>query len=526
MSTRWRLLTVVGLTLWLGWLMAANFVPKARRAQTPLLPDQVMRLGLDLRGGIHMVIAPDLEVAMQHELSLVRSNLESALKDRKIEGTQVVITKHDQLDVKAPNLDALQAVRSILGDNKNVKMRAGASDSELVVSLTPEAAHKTRQRAVAQALEVLRRRVDDPQTGIPESVVTKQGEDRILVQIPGVSRVPDIFRQTGFLEFKIVKAQAPNAKLLKAKYPKGLPPGTEIVFHKDRATGRVLEAYLVPKEPDITGEYLQDARVGFDNQTNEWDVNFTWNSEGGRIFGDLTEQHKGDPLAIVLDNDVYSAPTIQSRIGRQGVITGRFTSQEAGDLAVILRSGALPIPVHIEEERTIGPALGRDSIRSGLIACVIGFLIVVGFMIFYYRLSGLYASIALLDNFVMLVGLMSLFHGTLTMPGIAGLVLTLGMAVDGNVIIFERIREELRAGKTPRAAISTGFDKALWTILDANITTLITALVLFQYGTGPIKGFAVTLSIGIVTSVFTALVVTHLLYEWRPGGRNVQTLSI
>jgi preprotein translocase subunit SecD len=526
MSTRWRLSIVVGLTLWLGWLAAANFVSSSRRSETPWLPDQVMRLGLDLRGGIHMVISPDLEVAMQHELSLIQSNVLSALKDRKIEGTEAVVTKNDEVHIKPANSEDLEAVRSILADNKSVKVENGESPGTLVAKLTPEAARTVRDRAVAQSLEVLRRRVDDPQTGIPESVVTKQGQDRILVQIPGVSRVPDIFRQTGFLEFKIVKDEAPNQKLLEAKYPQGLPPGDEIIFHKDRETGRVLKAYLVPKQPDITGDYLQDAQVNFDNQRNEWIVNFTWNSEGGRIFGKLTEDNIGKPLAIILDNDVYSTPTIQSRISREGMINGSFTSKEAGDLAVILRSGALPIPVHIVEERTIGPALGRDSIRSGLIASIAGFLIVVGFMSFYYRLSGIYASIALLDNFVMLVGLMSLFHGTLTMPGIAGLVLTLGMAVDGNVIIFERIREELRAGRAPRAAISTGFDKALWTILDANITTLITGLVLFQYGTGPIKGFAVTLSIGIVTSVFTALFVTKLLYDWRPGTRHVSSLSI
>jgi preprotein translocase subunit SecD len=357
-------------------------------------------------------------------------------------------------------------------------------------------------------------------------VVTRQGRDRILVEIPGVDRVPDIFRKTGFLEFKIVRDVAPTEELLLAKHPDGLPEGTEVALEKERRTERVLNAYLVPSNADINGDFLTDAQVQYDNRVNEWQVTFTWNADGGRIFGALTEKNIGNPLAIILDGQVYSAPVIRDRISRQGQITGRFSSEEARDLAVVLRAGALPIPVNIEEERTIGPALGADSIRRGLYASVTGFLLVVAFTAVYYRMSGLYASLALLINLVLLIGLMAVFEGTLTMPGIAALVLTVGMAVDANVIIFERIREELRSGRTPRAAIAAGFAKALWTILDANITTLITALVLFSYGTGPIKGFAVALSVGILTSVFTALVVTRLLYELYPGNKPVTELSI
>jgi preprotein translocase subunit SecD len=255
-------------------------------------------------------------------------------------------------------------------------------------------------------------------------------------------------------------------------------------------------------------------------------VNFTWSREGAEIFGALTEKNIGQLLAIILDGQVYSAPRIQDRISRAGVITGDFSSETAADLAVILRAGALPIEVSIEEERTIGPALGADSIRRGIWASVVGLLLVVAFSVGYYRLSGAYASLALFANLLMVVGLMSLFNGTLTLPGIAGLVLTVGMAVDGNVIIFERIREELRVGRAPRPAIAAGFQKALWTILDANITTLITAIVLFEYGTGPIKGFAVTLSVGILTSLFAALVITRLLFAVYPGTRHVEQVSI
>ncbi|MCP5070891.1 MAG: protein translocase subunit SecD, partial [bacterium] len=313
---------------------------------------------------------------------------------------------------------------------------------------------------------------------------------------------------------------------LRAKYESGLPEGTIIGFERDRESNRVLNAYLMPENAGITGERLTDARVGFDNRRNEWLVTFTWDAEGGRIFGDLTEANLQKPLAIVLDGSVFSAPTIQSRISRNGQITGRFTSQEATDLAIILRAGALPIPLRIEEERTIGPALGADSIQRGLRASIAGLLVIVVFMLGYYRLSGGYASLALLANLLMIGGLMSVFEGTLTVPGIAGLVLTVGMAVDANVIIFERIREEARAGRTPRAAIAAGFQKARWTILDANITTLGTAIILYSYGTGPIRGFAVTLSVGILTSVFTALVLTRLLYEVHPGQKSVSELSI
>jgi preprotein translocase subunit SecD len=304
-----------------------------------------------------------------------------------------------------------------------------------------------------------------------------------------------------------------------------MPEEQEIVSELDPVSNQVVAAYLVKVSADITGDYLEDARVGFDQQQRPI-VNFRFNPDGGRIFGELTEANIGNQLAIILDENVYSAPTIQSRISTRGMIEGQFTSDEAADLAVILRAGSLSVPVVIEEERTVGPGLGQDSIESGARACVVGLFVVLAFIAGYYRLSGVFASFALLVNLVLLIGLMSLFEATLTLPGIAGLVLTVGMAVDANVIIFERIREELRAGRIVKAAIGTGFAKARWTVLDANITTLITALILFQWGTGPIKGFAVTLSIGIVTSVFTALVVTRLLFQVYPGTRNVSKLSI
>jgi preprotein translocase subunit SecD len=522
-SLRTRILVVTALVLWFGWFALGSFFPDAERKAAWWLPDSAIRLGLDLRGGVHIVISPDLEVASAHELSVIEDGLGRTLEQKKVTGTRLVASARELRVQPATPSDAA-AVREVLADDQRVALREDGAD--LVLTLTSEWTREVRERAMLQALEVLRRRIDDPQTGIPESVVTRQGQDRILIQIPGVDRVPDIFRKTGFLEFKIVQDMAPTEELLRAKYPEGLPAGTEIALEKERKTERVIAAYRVPEQADINGDFLTDAQVQFDNRMNEWQVSFTWNPEGGQIFGELTETNLQKPLAIILDDLVYSAPVIRDRISRQGQITGRFTSEEARDLAVVLRAGALPIPVKIEEERTIGPALGQDSIRRGMWASAVSLVLVIALTIGYYRLSGVYASVALLVNLVMLVGLMGLFEGTLTMPGVAGLVLTVGMAVDANVIIFERIREELRAGRTPRASIAAGFQKAGRTILDANVTTMITALVLFEYGTGPIKGFAVTLAVGLLTSVFAALVVTRILFDLHPGHKPVTDVSI
>jgi preprotein translocase subunit SecD len=414
-------------------------------------------------------------------------------------------------------------------DDSNVLTSAEGAGLELRYRLTDSWTEDVRERTMSQVLEVLRRRIDDPQRGIPDSVVTRQGKDRVLVQIPGEQidrdRARTLLKSTGFLEFKIVIDSDSTREALMARYPEGVGADEMVVLKTDPESGAELGAFLVPKLADLTGDYLDDARMQFDQQQRPI-VEFRFNPAGGEIFGKLTEENKNELLSIILDNNVYSAPVIRGRITTRGQIEGQFTADEAADLAVILRAGSLSVPVVIEEERTVGPGLGRDSIQSGALACAIGLMLVLVCVMAYYRLSGVFASIALLANLVLLVGLMSLFEATLTLPGIAGLVLTVGMAVDANVIIFERIREELRAGRAVRAAINTGFSKATWTVLDANITTLITAIILFQYGTGPIKGFAVTLSIGIVTSVFAALVVTRLLFQIYPGTRHVSTLSI
>ena len=534
-ALRWRIIGVVASLLLCGWFAAANFFPPETRRASALLPDNAMRLGLDLQGGIHWVLGPDLGVAIQHELDVMRGSLGEMLEEKNVQPARIAVDGQ-QLVIEAAKPEDLDAIRAAANETR-VLRAVGTEDDTLRFELTAEWQREVRERGLQQVLEVLRRRVDDPIQGVQESIVTRQGADRVLIQIPGGQldreQARGLLRQTGFLEFKLVRDRAETEELLRAKYPDGLPPDTMIVFEREKGLPgqapeerRILAAYLVGTSPDLTGDFLTDARSSLDNRFG-WTVNFAFNAEGARRFAKLTGENRGKQLAILLDGQVYSAPSLNERIGGgRGFIHGRFSSQDAADLSVILRAGSLPIPVQIEEERTVGPALGAESIRRGVNASIMGLALVAAFAIWYYRLAGVYATIALIANLIMLIGIMSMTRATLTMPGIAGLVLTLGMAIDANVIIYERIREELVVGKSPRAAIRTGFNKALWTILDAQITTLLVALVLYQYGTGPIKGFAVSLSIGILTSVFTSIVIPRLLFEVYPGNRPVQALSI
>jgi len=526
-SVRWKLVWVSALLVLFAFVSAANFIPKADRVDSSFWPDDGLRLGLDLRGGIHWVVGVQLDNAIKQELEFVRKSISEQLEEDGLAlGSSTV--ENLQLTLVPNSLDDRAAVEAIANDTAILEAVDDA-EGALVYALNERWTDEVRERTMAQVVEVLRRRIDDPQRGIPDSVITRQGKDRVLVQIPGEQidreRARELLKSTGFLEFKIVADSDDSEELLKARFPDGYPPEMMIVKQTDLESGVETGAFLVPRVPAMTGASLEHAQLSFDQQQRPI-VEFRFNPEGGTLFGEITEANKGKRLAIILDNNVYSAPSIRSRITTRGMIEGQFTSEEAADLAVILRAGSLSVPVVIEEERTVGPGLGQDSIESGAMACVVGLLIVLAFVAGYYRLSGGFASIALLANLVLLMGLMSLFEATLTLPGIAGLVLTVGMAVDANVIIFERIREELRAGRSIKAAINTGFSKATWTVLDANITTLITAVILFQWGTGPIKGFAVTLSVGIVTSVFAALVVTRLLFQLYPGTRNVSSLSI
>jgi preprotein translocase subunit SecD len=350
-----------------------------------------------------------------------------------------------------------------------------------------------------------------------------------LIQLPGIKdtqRAKDLIGKTALLEFKLVDDTHSIEDALKGN----IPPGDEILYkvEENPETRRSIKTpFLLKKRTLLTGAYLTDARVQIDSQFNEPYVSINFDRKGARIFERITADNVGKRLAIVLDQNVYSAPVIQEKIaGGQARITGRFTTDEARDLAIVLRAGALPAPVNILEERSVGPSLGADSIRKGLLSMLIGGLLVVAFMVVYYKMAGLIADVALVLNIMMIGAGLAGFQATLTLPGIAGIILTIGMAVDANVIIFERIREELTLGRTPRAAIDAGYNRATLTILDANVTTLIAAVVLFQFGTGPVKGFAVTLSLGVVASMFTALILSRLIFDYLMMYRQTKTLSI
>jgi len=383
----------------------------------------------------------------------------------------------------------------------------------------------TEEDAVERALEIIRNRVD--QIGVSGPLIHRQGENWIVVQLPGIKepqRAKELIGKTALLEFRLVNMEKTIMDVLDAD---GNVDEEKIPDRYEVLPGKGDRKYLIRDTAGITGKYLENAQVEIGGQFNMPYVSLEFDKEGAGIFEDVTSANIGRNLAIVLDGVVQSAPVIRDRIpGGRAIIEGNFTMEEAHDLAIVLRAGALPAPVEIIQETSVAPSLGSDSVKLGFRACVIGFCLVIAFMIMYYQLSGLLASLALVLNLCFVLGAMSALHATLTMSGIAGLVLTVGMAVDANVLIFERIREELKGGKTVRVSIDNGYSRAFRTILDANVTTLIPAAFLFQFGTGQIRGFAVTLTLGIVFSMFSAIIITHMIYDIVLGGRPIKKLSI
>jgi preprotein translocase subunit SecD len=510
MRLRTRLIWVGALVGFAFFLCVPSFYSPEERRKSALIPDNGINLGLDLRGGVHWLLGIDTRTAVRQELERSESGLREALEDRRIELPHLTILEAGAIRVEG-SAEALRAVREIVGDDASA-LEVREQNGGLLLELTEDWDREVVRRGVLQAQEVLRKRIDG--LGVAEPVIAPQGEGRILVQLPGKvdpAAARQILEKTTFLEFKLVLDSAPSEELLLAKFSQGLPAERQIVLLRNEQ-GILAEALLVPERPALTGAMLEDARLAFDRR-NRPIVNFAWNAEGARLFREFTGEHIGERLAAIVDGEVVTAPVIRDRIGRQGEITGQFTEQEAANLAVALRSGALPIPLIIEEERTVGPALGADSIRRGINSALLGSVLVIVFMILYYGMIGSLANVALLINLVMILAVMGLAGATLTLPGIAGVVLTVGMAVDGNVIVYERIREELRAGKSPRNAIEAGFRRSALTILDANLTTLLTAVILFYLGSGPIQGFAVTLSVGLITNVFCVLIVTRVLVD-------------
>ncbi len=516
----WRTISVLVVIL-----IALVYVLPSFKAN--LWPRKQINLGLDLQGGMHLVLEVETEKAVANRIERIGQDLRRQMKTVRIKHSGITVTETGQLEVALKTQDDREKLTEILADQfRDLKSSSGGS-LEVNLGLKDEERESIKRLAVDQALETIRNRID--QFGVSEPDIRRQGEQRILIQLPGVSdtqRAKELIGKTAQLEFKLLDETNDIDAALKGR----IPPGSQILYQIDEDPDTGVETktpFLVKKRTLLTGARLKDARVQIDSQYNEPYVGIEFDRKGGRIFEKITEENVNKRLAIVLDGKVYSAPTIQEKIGGgQARITGRFTAEEARDLAIVLRAGALPAPVKILEERTVGPSLGADSIRLGVLSMIVGGILVVVFMIIYYRLAGVIADLALLVNILIMAAALAAFQATLTLPGIAGFILTIGIAVDANVLIFERIREEMRLGKTPRAAVEAGYSRASLTILDANITTLIAALVLFQFGTGPIKGFAVTLSMGVLASLFTSLILTRSIIDYLLINRKMKQLSI
>jgi preprotein translocase subunit SecD len=504
---RWQVITILVICA-LGVLTALPnlFTPTTLEKLPSWLPRKQVALGLDLQGGSHLLLEVDIAAAMAERMNGVVDSVRTKLRDARIgytglnaQGDSVVFTVREK--ERIGDIPAL--AREIDPD-----LEARTSPDGPVTLRYSERAVQTAKRAmVEQSIEIVRRRIDE--LGTKEPTVQRQGEDRILVQVPGVDpeSLKRILGQTAKMTFRLVDT---NISLEQARRGQ-LPPGDEVLPAQEGGRSRAQgEAYVVQKRVMVSGDMLTDAQATFQN--NEPVVSFKFNSVGGRRFGDVTRENVGRPFAIVLDNKVISAPVIREAITQgSGIISGSFTVQTANELALLLRAGALPAPLVILEERSVGPDLGADSIKAGTTACVVGVALVVVFMVLFYGLFGLFADIALFFNLVLMLAVLSLLGATLTLPGIAGIALTMGMAVDANVLIYERIREEVRTGRSLLSSLDAGFKRAFGTILDSHVTTLVAGTLLFWLGSGPVKGFAVTLSVGVIISLFSAILITRLL---------------
>jgi preprotein translocase subunit SecD len=510
---RWKLAVIViaiGVALWFTF-------PLGER----------MNLGLDLQGGMHLVLEVEAEKAVESTTDRLVTEVSEGLAKLALPGLEVRKMAHDRLVVSVADAGRIEAVAEAMKAFASLVPEGPRTGTELSYKLDGQRVKRIMDNAMDQALETIRNRIDE--FGVAEPTIQRQGSRNIVVELPGIKeaeRAIQLIGKTARLEFRLVDEQHSAEEALKGKGPEG----AEILYERkvNKQTGEVTRVpFLIRKQVLLAGDALTNAEVRIGSQFNEPYVSIEFDREGARRFERITSDNVGKRLAIILDNTVYSAPVIRERIaGGQAQITGSFTFEEASDLAIVLRAGALPAPVRIEYESIVGPSLGQDSIQQGLVAGLIGSIIVVLFMLVYYRLSGVIASVALALNILLLLAGLGYFHATLTLPGIAGIVLTLGMSVDANVLIFERIREELRLGKPPRAAVEAGFSRAWSAILDGNVTTLIAAAMLFQFGTGPIKGFAVTLSLGLLANLFTAVFVCKVIFDSALAFRPIQRLSI
>jgi len=530
--SRWKATAVLLTALVVCLCAVPNFFPDRVFQSLPKWAQRQIVLGLDLQGGSHILLEVDSNAVRKEKLQALADDVLRLLREARIPFTGRAV-RGDRVEVRITRESdvpqALTKLRELSQPLGGLLSATGQRSVDITeagggqIQLRPTEAALTERirQAVEQSIQIIDRRVNE--LGTVEPSIQRQGIDRILVQVPGLqdpTRLKELLGKTAKLAFRMVDVTGSGEEALQ-----GRPPPDYELLYGTAKEGR--HPYLIKKQILVSGEDLTDAQPGFDQRTSEPIVTFRFNTNGARRFAQVTQENVGRPFAIVLDNEVISAPVIREPIlGGSGQISGGFTVEQANDLAILLRAGALPAPLTIIEERTVGPGLGQDSIAKGKIASYVGSLMVVVFMFVTYGIFGLFANIAVAVNVAMIFGVLSLLNATLTLPGIAGIVLTVGIAVDSNVLIYERIREEIRHGRTPITAIDAGFTRALATILDSNITTFIAAAVLFFIGTGPVRGFAVTLGIGIITTVFTAFTLTRLIVAWWVQWKRPKTVPI
>jgi len=530
-SISWRISLILFFVLLSFFYLTPTLVTKPPSWLDGLLPKDKIHLGLDLQGGTHLVMEVDTQKAIEGTLDLIASDLEDSLNSRNIRFKQVARIGEDSVNLtfydKESAESELQLIKQKFPEYELTPPVDEAGFVNILLRMDKKTVQDRKDKAVAQSLETIRNRID--QFGVSEPVIQREGINHIVVQLPGIKdpkRAIELIGKTARLDFRLVdeNTSVPIAA------PGTIPDDAEILMEKqsNSATGAVQEIpIVVKKKAIITGDLLTDAQVRIDSQFNQPYVAIDFNSTGSRLFDQVTAANVGKRFAIVLDGTVYSAPVIRERIsGGSAQISGNFSEKEVADLAIVLRAGSLPAPVKIVQNVTVGPSIGQDSISKGLTAGGLGVAMVVVFMAVYYRLAGLVANFGMVLNILYLMGALAALGATLTLPGIAAIVLLIGMSVDSNVLIFERVKEEIRLGRSPRMSIDAGYDKAFLTIMDSHVTTLITAAVLFQFGTGPVKGFAVSLSLGIIINLFTSLVATRVIFDSAFRRVTVNKLSI
>jgi preprotein translocase subunit SecD len=528
--TRWKALAIIVTALVVCLCAVPNFFPEATVKGWPAWAQRRLVLGLDLQGGSYLLLEVDSNYVKKEKLDQVRDDVRRVLREAKI-GYTGLAARPDSVEVRVKDTDAQNALTKLrelsqplgglLGSSGQRSLEVTDAGGGLIRLAVPQAAITDRIRqTIEQSIQIVERRVNE--LGTVEPLIQRQGNDRILVQVPGLgdpSRLIELVGKTAKMDFRMVDSTVSPEQAAAGQ----LPPESELLPSTEAGRPPV----VVKKQVLVSGGELTDAQPGFDQRSGEPIVSFRFNTSGSRKFAQATSENVGQPFAIVLDNKVISAPVIREPItGGSGQISGSFTVQAANDLAILLRAGALPAPLTVIEQRTVGPGLGQDSIEKGELAAYVGSILVILFMLLTYRLFGVFANIAVAINVAMIFGVLSLLNATLTLPGIAGVVLTVGIAVDSNVLIYERIREEIRGGRNAISAIDAGFKRALSTILDSNITTFIAAAVLFFIGTGPVRGFAVTLGIGIITTVFTAFTLTRLIVASWVRWKRPQSVPI